>query len=270
MIISEGGNYHDSLIYKIENYEYDTATNSVITMLFIVISLVVIGKCIWYLICRFRKTGSTCPVRLGYSTAAFAAFILTCAFVKSEVYVCRYMIAAFGLLSVAISFQIQKLGEHRSELLEGVFYGAAGLLICSQLIGMINYHMGHIFAGTDDERAKSYYEAHNMSEYESVYVVLKEYLEDNGDIYPIIGLRMDTGTYVYPIVRLLEEYSDRVYFIDVNNSSSKYLDETIALDCIVDITFSDMGDMYSEGYSYNGYNYTLDGQLSRRCNVFVR
>ncbi|WP_027203361.1 hypothetical protein [Butyrivibrio fibrisolvens] len=273
LIISEGGNYHDSLIYKIENYEYDTATNSVITILFIVISLVAIAKCVWYFICRIRKTGSTsntCPVRLGYSTAAFAAFIVTCAFVKSEVYVCRYMIAAFGLLAVAISFQIQKLGEYRSKLLEGVVYGAAGLLICSQFIGMTNYHMGHIFVGTDEDRAKAYYETYNMSEYESVYVVLKQYLEDKGETYHSIGLKMDAGAYSYPTLRLLEEYSDSVYFIDVYNSSSKYLDKTNVPDSIVVITFSDMGDMYSEGYSYNGYNYMRDGQLSGRCNVFIK
>lgn len=268
-LINESGNYQDNLINKVENYEYDTATNSVITGLFLVIIIVAIIKTILCGIRRLRKSEKNVdkPVTLGYSTAAFVAFILTCAFVKSEIYVCRYMIAAFGLLAPAISMQIQKLGERRSRLLEGTVYGAAGLLILTQSINMISVHAKHIYSS--DERARAYYEVNN-SEYEFVYKVLSQYLEGRNLEFHNIGLVMDSNTYVYPILRLLEDYSDTVYYIDVSNASSKYLDDAFQPDCIIVITYADMGDMFSEDYTFNGSKYVQDQQLSGRCRVFVR
>lgn len=269
ILISEGGTYEENLANKIENYEYDTATNSVVTLLFLVILLFIIIKTLIFVIRKIRNRRNneyTCPVHLGYSTAAFIAFIFTCACVKSEIYVCRYMIASFGLLAPTIGLQIQKIGKKKL-LSEGIIYGASGLLICSQFINMVNVHSKHIYSG--NERAESYYKV-NGGEYESVYKVLNEYLEDNGTTYENIGLIMDSNTYVYPILRLLENFSDNVNYIDVANSSSKYIDNSYSPDCIIIITFGDMGNAYNEGYTYNGYNYIYGRKLSERCLVFVR
>lgn len=269
ILISEGGTYEENLVNKIENYEYDTATNSVITLLFLIILIFIIIKTFIFLIRKIRNrrnNGYTCPVHLGYSTAAFIAFIFTCACVKSEIYVCRYMIASFGLLAPAIGLQIQKIGK--KELLnEGIIYGMSGLLICSQFINMVNEHSEHI--NYSDERAEGYYEV-NSGEYESVYKVLHQYLEDNGTAYENIGLIMDSNTYVYPILRVLENYSDNVNYIDVANSSSRYIDNSYSPDCIIIITYGDMDDAYNEGYTYNGYDYISGKRLSEKCLVFVR
>lgn len=269
MLISEGGTYEENLANKIENYEYDTATNSVITLLFLVISLFICIKTFIFLIRKIRNRRNneyTCPVHFGYSTAAFFAFIFTCACVKSEIYVCRYMIASFGLLAPAIGLQIQKIGKKKL-LSEGIIYGASGLLLCSQFLNMVNEHSKHVYSG--DERAEGYYEV-NGGEYESVYKVLSKYLEDNGTTYENIGLIIDSNTYVYPVLQLLENFSDNVNYIDVANSSSIYIDNSYSPDCIIIITYGDMGDAYNKGYTYNGYDYISGKRLSEKCLVFIR
>lgn len=269
-LISEGGNYQDNLLGKVENYEYDTATNSVITILFLGILLITVIRCIIYGVRKIvisDKKELSCTISFGYSLAAFLAFIITCAFVKSEVFVCRYMIASFGLLAPAICLQIQKLGKYKNRLFEGLIYGASGLLICAQLFNMIIVHLEHKYSG--DDRAEAYYEV-NGGEYGSVYEPLSRYLEENAQEYHSIGIKMDSNTYVYPVLRLLEEYSDIVYYIDVPNASSKYSDNDYQPDCIIVITYADMGDMYNEDYVYNGSSYVHDDQLSGRCRVFVR
>ncbi len=268
-LISEGGTYEENLANKIENYEYDTATNSVITLLFLVILLFVIIKTFIFLIRKIRNRRNneyTCPVHLGYSTAAFIAFIFTCTCVKSEMYVCRYMIASFGLLAPAIGLQIQKI-DKKNLLSEGIIYGSSGLLICSQFVNMVIEHSEHVYSG--DERAKSYYEV-NGGEYESVYKVLTQYLEDNDTTYDNIGLIMDSSTYTYPVLRVLENFSDNVNYIDVANNSSIYIDNSYTPDCIIIITFGDMGDANNEVYTYNGYNYISGNRLSEQCLVLIR
>ena len=273
LIISEGGNYHDNLIYKVENYEYDTATNSVITLLFIAIIVIVVARSLGYIFGRNKKSKNNTiavnsyPVTFGYSTVAFAALIISCAFIKSEVYVSRYMIASYGLISAAIALQVQKLGDNKSRLYEGVIYGSAGLLICAQFASMIAYHSEHLLSS--NERAIEYYEAYNMGEYESVYKVLEAYLEDQVT-YNSIGIKMDAGMYAYPLLRLLEDYSDNVYYVDVDNSSSKYQDDTAIPDIIIVISLDEIGDLYSSGYTYNGCSYGQKILLSDRCSVFVR
>ncbi len=79
---------------------------------------------------------------------------------------------------------------------------------------------------------------------------------------------MDAGTYIYPTVRLIEEYSDSVYFIDVANISSKYEDEAKIPDCVVVITLYAMEKESNDGFTYNGQNYTNIIQLSERCYVY--
>lgn len=269
ILISEGGTYEENLANKIENYEYDTATNSVITLLFLVILLFIIIKTFIFLIRKIRnRQNNECsyPVNLDYSTAAFIAFIFTCACVKSEIYVCRYMIASFGLLAPAIGLQIQKIGNKKL-LSEGIIYGSSGLLICSQFVNMVNIHSEHSYPSY--ERTESYYEI-NRGEYESVYKVLDQYLEANDTTYENIGLIMDSNTYVYPVLRLLENYTDNVNYIDVANSSSIYINNSCTPDCIIIITFGDIGDAYNKGYIYNGYYYIPHKKLSEKCLALVR
>ncbi len=269
ILISEGGTYEENLANKIENYGYDTATNSVITLLFLAISLYVAINTIVFIIRKVRKhknTDSICPVSFGYSTVAFIAFICTCACVKSEIFVCRYMIASFSLLAPAIGLQIQKLGIKKKYLTEGIIYGAAGIIICSQFISMVSVHSDNVYSGNN--RTEAYYVS-NIGEYESVYKVLRQYLEENGESYKNIGLIMDSNTYVYPTLRILEEYSDTINYISMTNSSSKYIDNSIIPDCIVVITYADMGDAYSEGYTYNGNTYSSILRLSERCLILV-
>ena len=132
---------------------------------------------------------------------------------------------------------------------------------------MVNEHSEHI--NYSDERAEGYYEV-NSGEYESVYKVLHQYLEDNGTAYENIGLIMDSNTYVYPALRVLENFASNVNYIDVANSSSLYIDNSYSPDCIIIITYGNIGNAYNEGYTYNGYNYISGKKLSEKCLVFVK
>ncbi len=233
------------------SFSFDTAIN----ILFFVLLLVFIV----FALCRLFRTKNH---KIDYRLVAFLSLVFALCFIKWEIFMSRYLLVYFAIMSPAIALEIEQFYFKKKK------YNDFGIIVtsilCIMMIGAIlNYHINNIYNSSQYEiREQSYYRD-NSSEYYSIYKKINSYIGNN--YYDKIGLYIYSfGEYNYPVIKLLSEHSDNVQIINDKNKTMKYNDNNFDPDLIVMVCYvnntcpNDMKEYNYNGKVYNTINKESD------------
>ena len=233
-VIFEGGRAYE--LATAPDYSYDTSVNPVISALFFACIIV-------FAVTRIINIKKHKKRTAGYSTYAFAAFIIFCAVARWEIFISRYMIAYFAILSPAIAMQIQKICESSSKkengsYCRGMIKGFVYFVCLTGLIGMVQFHWAHILRSAD--RCQGYFAwmGDNYQFDKDVADKIKEKKWEN------IGMQLGCGSYEYPLWKILNNDGYTVKHVNVQNETCMYEDKKFIPDCIIVLDTEVKGDSY--------------------------
>lgn len=206
-------------------------------------------------------------VRWGYSSSAFAAFILIQFIVRWEPYLVRYMIGYFALLSPAIAIQLQKIGflSENGNYKRGLATGTILFVTLIESVSMIDDKRQDIAEYSVMPLEQQYF-LHGMNQYEEL-TAIADVLNQMGDVK--IGVDLMEGTLEYPLMYMIDGSISELKCVNVSNSSVMYEDMSYVPDCILYRGPID-DSMLSNGYECHGVIYTNMTKISDSCCIFIR
>lgn len=225
------------------SFSFDTAIN----ILFFVLLLVFIV----FALCRLFRTKNH---KIDYRLVAFLSLVFALCFIKWEIFMSRYLLVYFAIMSPAIALEIEQFYFKKKK------YNDFGIILtsilCIMMIGAIlNYHINNIYNSSQYEIREQAYYKDNKSEYYNVYKKINNYMNNN--YYNKIGFNIySLGAYNYPVIKLLSEHSDIVNVINDKNTTVKYEDTNYNPDLIVIVCYVNNGCPSNLiEYKYNGRTY---------------
>lgn len=236
-ISEDGVEFH---VWNEHTFGIDTAINPIIVILSIV--------CCFILIYNIKKLGVFDKKNI-FSICALCSFIVLCCVLRWEMFISRYMISYFALLSVMVAIQIQIL--FKNEHLYKYKYAVLGVIYFCCIVdftSLLQYHLKISDEISNISREEGYF--YNYQSFYPKYAIIEEIIKKNE--YKRIGILMSDNWYDYPLYKMLSDDVDEIKQIGSENESSIYEDKSYIPDCIVVI-----GRWVGDSYEYNNTKYKV-------------
>ena len=249
-VISEDGRMYQ--LNDPQNYGHDSATNPVITIIFLITFL--------FTIIRMFNNRKHRSFKLSdiYTMIAGISFIVFSAVVRWEPFVTRYMLSYFALLCPAVCVQLQNLSVKHMKRSIGTV-SIIGFLCISELFAMCVYHETIAYRQLQNRsRAEGYYYYNDdlVTNYDNLSEYLKLAKLSN------LGLYISATQYEYPIWTFLNKRGIQIEAVQVENESKKYYPVNFEPDKILVVYMGDMSEL-----TVNGIRYTKEKSFGN--NIFV-
>jgi len=256
-IIAEAGNIFE--LRKIPTYAFDATPNVILT----VFLLVLLVRGVFFKLKKHHQEKNT-----DYIIAVTVSSLLAFHFVKWEHFTARYFLAYFALLAPVLGFKMQLLSENDNDrlvmgkpfnkIIQYIIMAFCGMEIAAVVIFQCFYATKQLPLA---DKGRGYYVFSAEASYDNQYLALKEELKQ----YDKIGVYMKGETCFFGTLDVLEDKSNEIEFVMVQNDSKKYENKAYQPDVIVFL--GAIPQKCEVEFNYNGMSYCKPKCLSEWCAV---
>lgn len=257
-IAESGGAYK---ISRAPDYGCDTAVSFVITVLIMLCTTWLVLRLAGRVVRRLAGKRSGKIAFPGYCVMAFLSFYVLLFLMRWEPYVNRYMLGYFAIGAPAAALQLESFCKRFCDYnwVRGLVFGGIVMLCGVEFLNVAD----NLRLNCQEVRDTGYFK--NGKENQEAYEQVEERIREAG--YTQIGLKLDSGSMEYPLLRMVREASAEYKAVNVDGDAARYEDEMYQPDCIVYVNAEEAP---SVPYLCHGISYGSITKLSDACYLIEK
>lgn len=199
-----------------------------------------------------------------YTACAFLSIILILTFARWEIWVGRYFAAYLAVVCPAVVLCFRSFGKAVKDgrLYTGFLAGIFVFMSVVELCGAQNANNTLRKELSAKDRSEAYY-CYNAAGYEREYLPLSQW--DGWDAVKSVGLCTDEDSYVYPMLRFLQDKGIHTEFVNATGGTERYEDVSYQPDVVI---YIGSGRDAAEELTCHGRTYGLVLAQGAGCAIY--